>query len=139
MMPTVMPERSVDRVHPLGVAPGEVVVHRGQVAALAHQGVEVHGQRGGERLAFAGLHFGDGVVEHGDSAQELHVEVPHIERPPARLADQGIGLDEQSSERLAAFRPIAEREAAFAELLVAELDQFRLERTDPRHKLFPAG
>ena len=118
---------AVDRPHPVGVAAGEVVVHRGQMAALAQQGVEIHGQRGGQRLAFAGLHLGDGVVEHGDAAEKLHVEVPHVERPPARLAHQGIGFDQQVGERLAAFRPIAERKAALAELVVAELRQLRFQ------------
>ena len=37
----------VDGPHPFGVATGEVVVDRGQVAALARQRVEIHRQRGG--------------------------------------------------------------------------------------------
>ena len=100
---------AVDGAHPFGVAAGEVVVHRGQVAAFADQGIEIHGQRGRQGLAFAGLHLDDRLVEHGDAAQDLHVEVPHVEGPPAGLADQGVGLDQQLRERLPAFRPIAER------------------------------
>ena len=128
---------AVDGAHPLGVAAGEVVVDRGQVAAFADQGVKIHGQRGRQGLAFAGLHLGDRLVEHGDAAQDLHVEVPHVDGPPAGLADQGVGLDQQLRQRLAAFRPIAERQAALAKLLVVELEQFRFHRADLGHELRP--
>ena len=63
--------------------------------------------------------------------------MPHVEGPPAGLADQGVGLDEQLRERLAAFRPIAERQAALAKLLVVELEQLRLHGGDLGHKLRP--
>ena len=95
MQPTFMPSSFVDRPHPVGVALGEVVVHRGQVGALAFERGQVQRQRGGERFAFAGLHLDDRVVMHGRAAQELHVEVPHVELPPARLAHQGERLDQQ--------------------------------------------
>ena len=54
-----------------------------------------------------------------------------VRRPASQ--DQGEGLDQQAGERLAELRPIAEREAAFAELVVAEVHQFRLQGADPRH------
>ena len=52
-------EGLVDRRHPFSVAAGEVVVDRGEVGALAGEGIEHEGQRGHERLAFARLHLGD--------------------------------------------------------------------------------
>ena len=128
---------AIDGSHPFGVAAGEVVVDRGQVAALADQGIQIHRQRGGQGLALAGLHLGDRAVEHGDAAQELDVEVPHVDGPPAGLADQGVGLDQQLRQRLAALGPIAEREAALAELLVLEFEQFRLHGADLGHELGP--
>ena len=91
-----------------------------------------------KRLAFAGLHLDDRVVEHGDAAQELHVEVPHVDGPPAGLADQGVALDQQLRQRLAALRPIAERQAPLAKLLVVELEHFRLQGVDPGHQRSPA-
>ena len=132
-------EGLVNRLHPLGVAAGEVVVDRRQMAALAGQRVQIQRQRGGERFAFAGLHLDDRAVEHGDAAQELHVEMPHVQRPPAGLADQGEALDEQSAQRLAAFRAITQRKAFLAELLVAELLQFGLESGDFRDQPRPTG
>ena len=61
MQPTFMPSSFVERPHPVGVALGEVVVHRGEVGALAFERGEIQRQRGGERLAFAGLHLDDRV------------------------------------------------------------------------------
>ena len=69
--------------------------------------------------------------------RSLHVEVPHVDGPPAGLADQGVGLDQQLRKRLAAFGPIAERQAALAKLLVVELHQFRFQGADLGHELRP--
>ena len=52
-------EEPVDLPHPFGVAAGEVVVDRDDVDALAGERVEIDGQGGDQRLAFAGLHLGD--------------------------------------------------------------------------------
>ena len=51
------PEETVKLPHPLGVAPGEVIVHRHQVRALSGKRVEIERQRRHQRLAFAGRHF----------------------------------------------------------------------------------
>ena len=70
-------ERFVDGPHPLGVALGQVVVHRHQVDAAPGQGVQVERHGGYERLPLAGLHLGDvAFVEH-DRAHDLDVEGPH--------------------------------------------------------------
>ena len=57
----------------------------------------------------------------------LHVEVPHVEGSPAGLAHQGIGLDQQPAQRLAALGPISQRQAPLAKLLVGQGHQFRLQ------------
>ena len=97
-----MPSSLIDRPHPIGVAAGEVVVDGRQVASPAQQAVQVHRQRGGQRLSFARLHLDDRAVEHGDAAEQLHVEVPHVDGAARGLADQGIALDQQPRQRFAA-------------------------------------
>ena len=93
------------RAHPLGVAPGQVVVDRDDVDALAFERVQVGGQGGDERLAFAGLHLGDlAAVEHR-AADQLHVEVPHVQHAPAGLADDR----EASASRSSSVSPLASR------------------------------
>ena len=84
MTPTRHAEEPVEPAHPLGVASGQVVVHGDDVDALAFEGVEVRGQRGDERLAFTGLHLGDPAAVQDDAADQLHVEVPHVEHAAAR-------------------------------------------------------
>ena len=77
------------RPHPLGVAPGQVVVDGDDVHAAAGERVQIDGQRGDERLAFAGLHLRDLSVVQDDAAHELHVEVAHVQRALRRLAADG--------------------------------------------------
>ena len=111
-------ENFVERAHPIGVALGEVVVDGGEVGTLALERGKVERQRGGERFAFAGLHFDDRVVMDGGAAEELHVEVPHVESTPASFAHECEGLDEQAIERLTAASAVAKREASFFEIEV---------------------
>ena len=58
----------VDRRHPAGVAPRQIIVDRDQVDATSEQGIEIDGEGGDERLAFTGAHFGDGAAVQGDAA-----------------------------------------------------------------------
>ena len=124
-------ERFVEWPHPVGIALGQVVVDRGQMGALPFQRGEIQRQRGGERFAFAGLHFDDRIVMHGRAAQELHIEVPHVEPSPAGLAHQRKRFDQQPIERLAAAGTIAQREARLLEIEVG----LRLERLFKRSNL----
>jgi len=93
------PERPVEASHPLGVAAGQVVVHRDHVDAAAGERVQVAGQRGDEGLSLAGLHLGDlALVEHV-AADELDVEVAHPQGAEAGLPGEREGLREQLVER----------------------------------------
>ena len=94
-------EKPVDAAHPLGVATGEVVVDGDDVDALAFERVEIGGERRDERLALAGLHLRDLAPVQHRAADELHVEVPHVQHAPACLADDGKCFGQQVVERLA--------------------------------------
>jgi hypothetical protein len=90
------------------------------VDPLAFERIQVGGERGDQRLAFAGLHLGDlSPVEH-DAADQLHVEVPHVQRPAAGLANDGKGLGQEVVEGLALSEPVAELDGPRPELLVGE-------------------
>lgn len=56
---------------------------------------EEGGHGGGERFAFAGLHFGDVAFEHGDGPHDLHGEVSHIQSSSGGFADECVGIGEQ--------------------------------------------
>ena len=120
------PEEAVEPAHPLRVAAGQVVVDGDDVHALAVERVEVRGQRRDQRLAFAGLHLGDLAAVQHHAADELHVEVPHVQHAAAGLADDGKGLGQQVVERLAVGEPRAEFGGLAAELFVGELLDLRL-------------
>ena len=102
---TITPTRSrsefVEAAHPFRVALGQVIVDRDHVHALAFEGVQIGGQRGDQRLAFAGLHFGDFALVQHHAADQLHVEMAHIEHAAPGFADHGEGFDQQVVERCA--------------------------------------
>ena len=110
--PTRDAQQVVDRLHPQRVAAGQVVVDRDEVDALALDGVavgvarrervEARRQRGGERLALAGLHLGDRAVVQHHAADQLDVEVALAERALGGLAREREGLEQEVVERLAA-------------------------------------
>ena len=101
MTPTVRPEEAEDPAHPLAVALGQVVVDGDDVDALAGERVQVGGQGGHERLALARLHLRDGAAVEGEAADELDVEVPHVQHAAARLAHDREGLGQEVVEGLA--------------------------------------
>ncbi len=73
-------------------------VDRDDVNAAAGQGVEIDGERGHQRLSFAGLHLRDLAAVQDDAAHELDVEVAHVEDSFAPLAGDGEGLGEDLVE-----------------------------------------
>ena len=95
-------EELVDLAHPVGVAPGQVVVDGDDVDALAGQGVEIDGQGGDQGLALAGLHLGDVALVQDHAADQLHVEMALAEGALGGLADVGEGLGQEVVEGLAA-------------------------------------
>ncbi len=85
----------IDRPHPLGVSFGQVIVHGDQVDVPSGQVDQIDRQRGDERLAFTGGHFGDPAVIKDVAADELDVEMPHLDVPPGGLANGGERLGQK--------------------------------------------
>ena len=71
-------EKPVNLTDPLGIAAGQVIVDRDKVRTASGQRVEEERQRGDERLALAGGHFGDASAVQDHAADELDVEVDHL-------------------------------------------------------------
>ena len=91
----------VDPAHPFRVALGQIIVDRDHVHALPRERVQVNRQRRDQRLAFAGLHFGDLAAVQDDAADQLDIEVPHVEDAAAGFAHGGEGGDQKIVERRA--------------------------------------
>jgi hypothetical protein len=100
------------------------------VHAVAGQRVQVHGQRGGQRLAFAGAHLGDLALVQRDAAHHLDVEVPHAHHALGSFAHHGEGLGQQVVEGLVLGQAIAELLRLGTQLLVGKRLQLRLEGVD---------
>ena len=98
----------VERAHPFHVAAGQIVVDRDDMDALAVQRIEIGRQRGDQRLAFAGDHFGDVAGMQHHAAHQLDVVMPHAQEAAARFAADGEGLDQQIVERFTLGQPAAE-------------------------------
>ena len=76
----------------------------------------------------------DAVVEH-HAADQLDVEVAHVERAPAGLAAERERLVQQVVERLAVAGPLAQLVGLLAQLVVLEQLHLGLERVDARDAL----
>ena len=101
-------QETVDPPHPLGIAPGEIVVDRDDVDALALDGIEIGRQGGDQGLALAGLHLRNPALVQDHAAQQLDVEMALAEHTPGRLAHGGIGLRQECVERFPAGQALAE-------------------------------
>ena len=119
-------EEAVDGPHPVRVALRQVFVDRDDVDAIAGERVEIRGQRRHQRLAFAGAHLGDAAFVEGQAADELHVEVPHLERALRGLANHGERFGREVVERLAGGEPLAEFVGLGPQGLVAQCLAARL-------------
>ena len=118
--PDAHPEEAVQPSHPLRVAARQVIVDSDDVDAFAFERVQVCRQRRDQRLAFAGLHLGDlaGVQHH--AADQLHVEVPHVQHALASFAYHRERFDEKVVYRLTGGDTRTELLGLIPELFVGE-------------------
>ncbi len=77
-----------ERAHPFRVAARQIVVDGDDVHAAPGESVERRGEGRDERLALARFHFRDFAFVQNHSADELHIEVAHIQEAAAGLAHQ---------------------------------------------------
>jgi hypothetical protein len=129
------PQERVDRAHPLGVAPCQIVVDRDDMDAPALQRVEVDGHGGDQRLALARLHLGDLALVQHQRADDLHIERAQAQRALGRLAHGGEGFGQQVVQPLAAGQPGAERVRLGPQAFVAQRLELGLQRVDLGHRL----
>ena len=125
----------IEGAHPAGVAPGQVVIDGYQMAAIALQGVEVQRQGGHQRLAFAGAHLRHLALVQDNPAQDLDVEVAHLQPAPARLPHHGERFRQQIIQRGALFQAPAEFRRLRPERLVGERPVFLLPGVHRLHAL----
>ena len=106
--PDLKTQEAIDPAHGLGVAAGQVVVHRDHMHAAAGERIEVGGQGGHEGFALAGFHLGDLAVVQHHAADQLDVVMPHLQHAASGFADDGEGFGQQVVEGLAALEALPE-------------------------------
>jgi hypothetical protein len=124
------PEEAVDASHPVRVALREVVVDGDEVDAAAGERVEIDRQRGHERLALARAHFRDLAVVERHAADQLDVEMTHLQHALARLAHDGKRLRQERVERLAVRRAAFELRGLRLQLPIGQRADAGLQRVD---------
>ena len=90
--PHAEPQGVVHRPHPLGVALGQIVVHRDDVRPATGEGIEVGRQRRHQRLPLARGHLGDLALVQHHPADELGVEMAHVQHAARGLATDREGV-----------------------------------------------
>src|ERR1019366_1165096 len=86
---------------------GQVVVDRDNVDSTSGKRIEVNRQGRNQRFTFAGFHLGDLALVQHNSADQLHIEVPHLQHAPTRLARHREGLGKNLVQRLLHFPFVA--------------------------------
>ena len=123
-------EKLVEPAHPFRVALGQVVVDGDDVNALAFERIQIGRQRGDQRLSFTGLHFRDPALMQNDTADELHVEMPHVQDALAGFANDCEGFRKQVVQRLAVCEALPEFCGFGLKVGIRERRDARFERVD---------
>ena len=126
------PQGLVDPAHPFRVALGQIIVDRDHVHAEPGERVQINRKRRHQRLAFAGLHFGDFAAVQHDAADQLDVEMPHVENAAAGFAHGGERRNQNIVERGALRDLLLEGDGLRGQFLIGELLHARLHVVDGR-------
>ena len=123
-------QEAVDSAHPVGIALGEVIVDGDDVHTAAGQRIQVGGQRSDQRLAFAGAHFGDLPVVQTHAADQLHVEMAHLQGSFASFAHHRERLGHDRVERFPLRDPLLQHRRLRLQLVVRQRGNRGLQRID---------
>ncbi len=126
-------QRMIELRHPLGVALGQVVVDGHEMDAFAFQGIEVDRQRRHQGLPLPGFHLGDAPAMEDHAADQLHIEMAHIELAARHFPAYGKGFWQNVVEGLARCKPFLEVLGFVGKGLIGKGSQSRLQPVDLLH------
>ena len=92
-------EELVYFAHPLGVALGQIIVHRDHMHSVSGERVEIAAEGRHQRFALTGFHLGDLALVQHHGADQLHVKVAHLHGTPAGLAHHRKCFRKQTFQR----------------------------------------
>ena len=102
------PQVAEHLAHPFALKACQIIVDGNDMHALAGQRVQIAGERGDERFAFACSHFGDTALMQHDTAEHLHMKMTLAKHAAHGLAHDGKRLGQQVVQRFAGGQPGAE-------------------------------
>ncbi len=123
-------ERMVKLSHPLRVAFGQIVVDGDEMGAFALERVQIEGKRGDQCFSFTGFHFSDATLIQDHAADQLDVEVPHVQPAARHLPADGEGLGQNVIERFPRLEALLEILGLIGQPLIGQRRQGRLEAVD---------
>src|SRR6185436_19588106 len=101
-------ERMVELSHPLRVAFGQIIVDRDQMSAFALEGIEIDRKGRDQGLSLTCLHFGDAALMENHAANELHVEMAHVQFSAGHLPTDREGFRENIVKGVAGSQALLE-------------------------------
>ena len=127
-------QKLVDRSHPFGITPGQIVIHRDHVNTVTGQGVEVDSKSGDQGFPFPGLHLSNFALMKDFTTDELHVEMTHTQGTSTRFANCGKGFGENIVKRFALFQTGFEFGGLRFQISIRELGDTPLQLIDASHQ-----
>ena len=127
-------QKLVDRSHPFGITPGQIVIHRDHVNTLTGQGVDVDSKSGDQGFPFPSLHLSNFAPMKDLTTDELHIEMTHIQGAPARFANRSKGFGENIVKRFAQFQTGFELGGLGLQISIRELGDSLLQLIDAIHQ-----
>jgi hypothetical protein len=120
----------IDLPHPFGVAAGQIVIDRDDMDAVALERVEVDGEGGHQRLAFAGLHLADHAAVEHHAAHELDVEMALTEGALGGLPHRRESVRQDVVEGFALAQALLQLLRPRSQLVIRQLRDRRLQGVD---------
>jgi len=115
------PQEFINGSHPVPVAASQIIVHGHKMHTLAFQSIQIDWKCRHKRFPFAGGHFGDLPLVKHETAQNLHIKVPHLGCPYRGFTHHGKSFGENIIERGAFREPLFELIGLCAKLCIRKL------------------
>src|SRR5262249_48804053 len=92
------PEGLVERTHPFGVTPSQIIVDRDHMHSVTDKTIEVYWQCRDECFPFTSFHLSDFPFMQHDAPNELDIKMAHVEQTSGYFAHDCKSFRNQAVE-----------------------------------------
>src|ERR1041385_9094177 len=125
------PQRVIQDAHPLGIALCEVIVHGDEVNAFSFECIQIDRQRSHQGFPLTSLHFSNAASVENDAADQLHVEVTHVQLAAGHFTTDREGLGQDVVQSFPGLKALLELLCLVCEGVIRKLSQAGFEAIDP--------